>query len=420
MTEKILLPNQLPILYHQMLHSPTTTVLILVKVGSRYENKMQQGISHFLEHMMFKGTTHRPDSLSISIELDEIGADYNAFTGFEYTGYWVKVANQKTQIAVDVLADIFQNSLFQEKEISTERGAILEEMNMIADNPMRQVKYHYQELLYGDSSLGRPIIGTSESVQRFTRNDLKDYFFSKYSASNSLVVVSGGVQTDELDNIQHAFKDLRSQPSPTFEPVIHQTGKTFSHQYKDTDQVHLTAGIPTHGMLSEDRFVGEIIATVLGGYMSSRLFTEIREKRGLAYYAAARTQEHEDLGSLMLLSGVKIGKVSEVVEIMRDQTQYLADTLTIEEFTRAKEHIKASLAVAFETSDRIAMEIAFRELLMKESFDIELEMNKYDSVTFEDARNYIKKYLQSGQMYVATIGKISETELQTIQNIIAK
>lgn len=418
MTERITLPNGMPILYHPMEHSPTTTILILVKVGSRYENDSQRGISHFLEHMMFKGTKKRPDSQSIATKLDELGASYNAFTGFEYTGYWIKVANHKAQIAMDILSDIFQNSLFQEKDIETERGAILEEMNMIADTPARQVMYAYQELLYGDTPLGRSIVGTRDSVKGFQRDEFVDYFFGKYSAQNSLFVMSGGVERSAIDTASTMLSGVRSTEAPQYTPATLSHEKYVSIQDKDTDQVHLAAGVPTHGLQSEEKYAGELVSTLLGGYMSSRLFREIREKRGLAYYAAARSNEHEDVGSMVFRSGVQVGKTAEVIEIISDQIKHLAQSITEEEFLRAKEHTKGSISIAFETSDRIAMEIAFRELFLGESFDISRELARYDEVSIEDARAYAQKYLVDSPMYVAAIGKVSDEERAIIDEVI--
>jgi predicted Zn-dependent peptidase len=418
MTERINLTNGMPILYHPMEHSPTTTILILVKVGSRYENDSQRGISHFLEHMMFKGTKKRPDSQSIATKLDELGASYNAFTGFEYTGYWIKVANHKTEIAMDILSDIFQNSLFQEKDIETERGAILEEMNMIADTPSRQVMYAYQELLYGDTPLGRSIVGTRNSVKGFKREDFVNYFFGKYSSQNSLFVISGGVDRSAVDTASSMLSHLRSAKAPQYEEASLSSEGYLSIQEKDTDQVHLAAGVPTHGLRSDEKYAGELVSTLLGGYMSSRLFREIREKRGLAYYAAARSNEHEDVGSMVFRSGIQVGKTAEVIEIISDQIRNLAHTMTEEEFLRAKEHTKGSISIAFETSDRIAMEIAFRELFLGESFDISRELSRYDEVTFDHARNYAQKYFVDTPLYIATIGKVSDDERAIMNSII--
>lgn len=417
MTERFNLPSGMPILYHSMEHSPTTTILILVKVGSRYENNSQRGISHFLEHMMFKGTKKRPDSQSIATKLDELGASYNAFTGFEYTGYWIKVANHKAELAVDILTDIFQNSLLQEKDIETERGAILEEMNMIADTPARQVMYEYQELLYGDTPLGWSIVGTKDSVKSFQRKDFIDYFFRKYSAQNSLLVISGGAERGVVETASSLLLKTRSHEAPTYEKARLSTSKYLSIQEKDTDQVHLVTGVPTHGLRSEEKYAGELVSTLLGGYMSSRLFREIREKRGLAYYAAARSNEHEDVGSMIFRSGVQVGKTAEVVQIIHDEIRNLFDTMTEEEFIRAKEHTKGSISIAFETSDSVAMEIAFRELFLDESFDVSRELNRYDEVSFADAKAYAQKYFVSTPMYVAVIGKISDQERTQIDLI---
>jgi predicted Zn-dependent peptidase len=416
------LDNGLTIIGIPLKDSKTTTVLTLVGVGSRYESDTEQGLSHFLEHMMFKGTQKRPNAKIIAQELDGLGASYNAFTSYEYTGYWVKVRNQKKYIALDIIADIFQNSLLQESDIKVERGAITEELNMYLDMPTRQIHSDFQSLLYGATPLGRSIIGTRESIHSFIRPDFIEYVSQKYVTGNTYIIIAGEVDTAIIDRVEESFRYARNQKDiPTRDSItIQQTKPQVAIRSKKTDQTHLMLGFHIPSIHSEDRYIATIASTILGGYMSSRLFTEIREKRGLSYYIRADSHHFDDTGVFSINTGVQNTKVIETVKRIVQELQNMKNLpVSDKELLIAKEHIKGQTVMEFESSEEIAAIIGMNELLLKKPFDLDKEMELYGAVTKQQILNFLQQYAQSEHLNLALIGDISASENIKLENILA-
>jgi predicted Zn-dependent peptidase len=416
------LDNGLTIIGIPLKDSKTTTVLTLVGVGSRYESDTEKGLSHFLEHMMFKGTQKRPNAKIIAQELDGLGASYNAFTSYEYTGYWVKVRNQKKYIALDIIADIFQNSLLQESDIKVERGAITEELNMYLDMPTRQIHSDFQSLLYGDTPLGRSIIGTRESIHLFTRPDFTEYVSQKYVTGNTYIIIAGEVDTAIIDRVEESFRYARNQKDiPQRESItISQTSPQVAIRSKKTDQTHLMLGFHIPSIHTEDRYIATIASTILGGYMSSRLFTEIREKRGLSYYIRADSHHFDDTGVFSINTGVQNTKVIETVKRIVQELQHIKNIpVSDKELNIAKEHIKGQTVMEFESSDEIAAIIGMNELLLKQPFDLDKEMDLYGAVTKQQILDFLQQYAQSQYLNLALIGDISSSENIKLKNILA-
>src|SRR3989344_5023951 len=279
-----------------MKSTKTATVLVLVGTGSKYETKEINGISHFLEHMMFKGTTKRPDKLEIARELESIGADFSAFTHKEFTGYYARASVSKLDTLMDVVFDIFLNSKLDEKEIEKEKGVIVEEINMYRDTPQRYVSDLFEQLLYGDQPAGWDIAGEKNIVIALKRQQFVDYFTTHYIASNTVIAVAGNVKSEEIkEKVGQYFENIRQA-----EKVIKLTVKEeqlsprILLHYKKTDQSHFILGFRGYDMFNEKRYAAGVLATILGGGMSSRLFTEIRDKRGLAYYVGADSDNYTD------------------------------------------------------------------------------------------------------------------------------
>jgi predicted Zn-dependent peptidase len=416
------LDNGLTIIGIPLKDSKTTTVLTLVGVGSRYESDTEKGLSHFLEHMMFKGTQKRPNAKIIAQELDGLGASYNAFTSYEYTGYWVKVRNQKKYIALDIIADIFQNSLLQESDIKVERGAITEELNMYLDMPTRQIHSDFQSLLYGDTPLGRSIIGTRESIHSFTKPDFTEYVSQKYVTGNTYIIIAGEVDTAIIDRVEESFRYARNQKDiPQRESItISQTSPQVAIRSKKTDQTHLMLGFHIPSIHTEDRYIATIASTILGGYMSSRLFTEIREKRGLSYYIRADSHHFDDTGVFSINTGVQNTKVIETVKRIVQELQHIKNIpVSDKELNIAKEHIKGQTVMEFESSDEIAAIIGMNELLLKQPFDLDKEMDLYGAVTKQQILDFLQQYAQSQYLNLALIGDISSSENTKLENILA-
>ena len=412
MYKKRVLDNGLSIIGYQIKNSQTTTLLVLVGVGSRYESEKERGLSHFLEHMMFKGTKKRPSAKIVATELDALGASYNAFTGYEYTGYWVKVRNTQKNIALDVISDIFQNSLLAEKDILVERGAIVEELNMYLDLPMRSIHDKFQTLLYGDTPLGREIIGTKDHIMNFRKPDFDQYFNQKYVAGNTYIVVAGDVNSQTLDLVEEKFKNIRVNQVPERESIkeIQDSAKVFI-DYKKTDQCHIMYGFRTVDVHSEEKYKAYLISTILGGYMSSRLFTEIREKRGLAYYVRASSDHFDDAGYLAVNAGIRNDKVLEAVKIISKEFAKIKLTgITEKELKIAKENIKAHMVMGLESSDNIAEAVAMHELQLKEPFDVEKELAEFDKIKKQDIQDFMNKYCLEDKLNLALIGNFKQKD----------
>lgn len=407
------LENGLTILGAPIKDSPTTTLLVLVKVGARYESLSQRGISHFLEHMMFKGTRKRPNAQAIAVELDSIGASYNAFTGHEYTGYWIKVRNKQVPQALDIIADIFQNSQFNQKDIAVERGAIMEELKMYQDMPMRSIRYTFQELMYPDSPLGRNIIGTPETIQSFTQADFQDYFHTKYVAGNTIIAAAGEVTTGLMDAIEQTFTSVRHTEVPVPEKAQEHTctEPQVTCVNKPSDQSHLVYGFHIGNLYDTSSYTTAIASMILGGYMSSRLFREIREKRGYAYYVGCSQRTFEDTGYMVISAGVKDSKVEDSLKIIRKQLREIQDyPVTEQEIQIAKEQVKARMAMSFESSDEVAETIAAHALWHSEPFNVDTEIAAYDAVTKADIQQIMTQFAQPEQGRLAVIGSWKEKD----------
>ncbi|MEK9178326.1 MAG: pitrilysin family protein, partial [Patescibacteria group bacterium] len=294
--KKTTLKNGLRVLTSPMPSFESATVLVMVGAGSRYETKLNNGISHFLEHMAFKGTKKRPSAVEISGLIDSIGGEFNAFTSKEYTGYYIKSGKNNIELSFDLLSDMVQNSILLDKEIEKEKGVILEEINLYEDTPMRNIGDVYERLLYGDSPMGWDTAGEKDIIKKITREDFLAYFKALYSPSNMTIVAAGGA--DERKILPLANKYFSSMESfETLRPLPveeKQKGAQVHIKPKKTEQAHLAMGIRTVPLDSPEKYPLSVLSSILGGGMSSRLFHEVREKRGLAYYVRTSSDHYED------------------------------------------------------------------------------------------------------------------------------
>ncbi|MFH0956193.1 MAG: pitrilysin family protein, partial [Candidatus Falkowbacteria bacterium] len=311
------LPNRLEVITAPISHTKTITVLVIVATGSRFENQGNSGISHFLEHMFFKGTTKRPTTLAISSELDRVGGEFNAFTGKEYTGYFVKVEASQLPLALDVLSDMLFNSKFEPAEIEREKGVIIEELNMYLDNPLIYIEDLFEECLYGDTPAGRNTIGTKETILKMDRKKILDYIGAQYGPDKMIISLSGGLKPSSGKLINKYFnnfskKDYREK----LKTNDGQNKPKLNLFYKKTDQAHLSLGVRTYAYGSPDEITAKIISIILGGTMISRLFTELRERRGLAYYIRTHNEAYTDSGYLTTQAGVPIAKLTQAIKII--------------------------------------------------------------------------------------------------------
>lgn len=363
------LSNGLRTVFVPMAQTNAVTILILINTGSRNEDRKTNGISHFLEHLFFKGTPTRPTAMQISYELDSIGATYNAFTAEEYTGFYICCAKSKFDIAIDILSDMIINSNFEDPEIEKERGVIIEEINMYEDLPQKQIIDITKEHFYGDTPLGRSTLGPKKNILRFNHNDFKKYKSNHYIASNSILSIAGGGDIKTWKRIaEEKFSLLPTGKNENPIPVKNlKNTKSVRLKYKKTDQAHITLGFNTFCRTDKRRYELKIINNILGETMSSRLFTEVREKRGLAYYVGSDDWYFKDAGALVAYAGVDKKRINEAIEVIYEQLKLIGKkSITEKEVQKAKDNTEGRMYLGLEESFAVAEFFAEQELLYNE------------------------------------------------------
>lgn len=401
------LPNKLRVLTVPM-DTASITVLVLFGAGSRYEEKREGGLSHFLEHMMFKGTKNRPTAIEIAQEIDGIGGEFNAYTAKDHTGYWIKSASEHTSKLIEILSDMTLNSLLKQEEIDREKGVIIEEMNMYEDTPMRKVAEVYEQLLYGDTPLGRDIIGTKETVSAFNHKDFADYMGRLYAPSNALVVIAGGLTGDVNRIVENHFGSWKDHETPTFEVQDDsQTKPALKIIKKKTEQTHIIVGTRAFGLTDERRYSLAVLSVILGGGMSSRLFHEVRERRGLAYYVRSMADRYQDVGMFVTQAGIDHRKVEEAVSVILSEYHKVASSklrVTNAELAKAKSFIKGHMILGLEDSRGVA-ELYGNALLLERKIRPFTEiLEKIEAVTIDDVVSVAHDLFVPEKLNLAAIG----------------
>lgn len=392
----------------------SATTLVLVGAGSRYETKANSGVSHFLEHMAFKGTKNRPTAREISSIIDGIGAESNAFTSKEITGYYIKSSFEHVDLSLDILSDMLSNLLLDQAEIERESGVILEEINLNEDTPTRKIGDTVERVLYGDTPMGWDIAGDKDNIKKLKRDDFTDYMKSLYSADNMAIVVAGKFEVDEtLKNITAKFGKLETFKTITFpETSDTQSGPVTYLKQKNTEQAHFSIALRTMGMehKKEETVLG-VLASILGGGMSSRLFHEVREKRGLAYYARAYSENYKGVGYIAAFAGVDKTRIKEAIEVVRDELLKVgADgEITPEELLKAKEYMKGHFVLDLEDTRSVAIHYAADLILKGEMQNPEEIMKEIDSVTLEEVQTAARKYIKKEKMNLVIIGDFPDS-----------
>lgn len=397
-----------------MVNSPSVTVLVLVGTGSKYETKEINGISHFLEHMFFKGTKKRPTTTEIASDLDAVGGSYNAFTSKEFTGYWTKVDAKHLDLALDWVADIFLNSKLDETEIEREKGVIIEEINMYLDTPITNICNVWEQLLYGDQPAGWLTVGEKEIIRGLKREQFLKYLNSQYVAKNTLVVIGGnfGGDLNLKKKIQNYFKTIkRGNFKSKLKVKEFQKNPEVKLSFKETDQSHLILGVRSYNIFQKERFATALLATILGGYMSSRLWIEVRERRGLAYYVRAVNEAYTDSGYLGANAGIDNQRVEEAIKVIVSQFKKIREKRIPEsEIKKAKDHIKGATLLALESSDEVASYLAGQEILKKEILTPEQFFGKINKVTAADLQRVAQDIFQPAKLNLALIGPFKGKE----------
>ena len=411
--KKTTLKNNLRIITAPMKETKTVTIMIGVGVGSRYERDDEAGISHFIEHMMFKGTKKRPVPRKIYEEIDSVGGKFNAFTGKSRTFYYVKVDAKHTDRVLDVIFDIFLNSKMDSREIEKERGTILQELSMYEDLPMKSVTDVFEKLLYGKHPLGREIIGTKKTINNLKREDFLNYLKHFYVASNTVVCVAGQLnENDILKKINNYFSKIRKGNKIDFERVTEkQASPKIKIKNKKSDQTHFILGVRAYNREHKDYYVMQLLANIFGGNMSSRLFIEIREKRGLAYYINADSEEYQDVGYFSVSAGVQHNKVKEVLEIILKEFKKITKRKVSElELQKAKDCIKGKMVMNLESSDAVAGFLLGQEILRGKIDDLKTVFKKIDKVTVDDILRVSKDIFVSEKLNLAIVGPQKRNE----------
>ncbi len=405
--KKKVLKNGLRIISVPNPDSLAATILVLVEAGSKYEAKKINGLSHFLEHMCFKGTSSRPRAIEISAALDSLGAQYNAFTGHEYTGYYAKVSAPYFDKALEIVADLYQNPLFSEAEIEKEKGVVIEEINMYEDLPQRKVQDLLTELLYGDQPAGWSIAGDKQTIKILNRDDFLKYRGEHYVASATTVVVAGKY------NEKTIFKQIESQ----FKNVIH--GKKFGKvktkegqkepqilvRHKQSDQTHLVIAFRTYDAYDKRNHTLELLANILGGSKSSRLFQRIRGKMEAAYYGRAENDTFTDHGYLAISAGADNSRAEEVIKAILEECKRLAEVpLADKELQVFKDSMVGGLSLGLETSDAIASYYGGMEIMRKPLEGPEEVAKKIQKVTAREVQKAAKEIFRDGGLNLTLIG----------------
>lgn len=396
-----------------MKDTKSLTLLVLFGTGSRYETERTNGVSHFLEHLFFKGTKSRPRAGAVSQALDDIGAEHNAFTAKEYTGYWVKSAAPKFELVLDIVSDILLEPLFKAEEIEKERGVIFQELSMYLDTPRRHVHDLFELLLFGDHPMGWEIIGTPKSLRGLGKEDILAYRKDQYVGSNAVLVAAGAFEENKaVPCIENAFSSL-AVGSPKTPVPFHgkeKKQKRFSIEFKKTDQTHIVMGCRGYSMFDEKRYAATLLATILGGKTSSRLFQEIREKRGLAYTVSAMAEQFRDTGYFSVYAGVPHQKAKEVVGRIRNELYKICrGGVPEQELRRAKDYWRGQFVISLESSDEIASFYGGRELFYGNSISPEEVMARIEQVTREDIASAAKELFKPASLYLSLIGPHKRT-----------
>ncbi len=419
--KRTLLKNGLRVLTVPVAGTQTVTVTVMVGVGSRYETKKEAGLSHFVEHMFFKGTAKRPTTLDISEELDAIGGEFNAFTSKDWTLYYAKADAKHFETALDVVADIFLNSKLEKEEIEKEKGTILQELNMYEDTPVRNVADVFENLLYAGNSLGREIIGTKEIIRTLKREKFVEYLKNFYVANNTIICVAGKLdERKSLKAIEKYFSRMPKKKTAKLADIKDkQNQPAIRIKFKKTDQTHFILGTRAYPENHPKRFSLALLSVILGGNMSSRLFIEVREKLGLAYYVKTEVEAYADCGYLATQVGVEHKNLELTVETILREYQKIANfKVNKKELQKAKDFIKGKSLMGLEASDEVAMFFASQEIKKKKILTPSEIFTKIDKVTPFDILKVAQEIFVKKRLNLAIIGPHKNApEIKNILNL---
>lgn len=412
MYTKTVLDNGLRVITSVMTHTRSVCLAFLVGAGSCYENEEDAGISHFAEHMYFKGTKRRPTAKEISQDVEGVGGIINAGTDKEMTVFWCKVADAHFPVALDVLSDLLCNSRFDSNDMEQECRVIIEEINMHMDIPQQRVNMLIDELLWPNQPLGREIIGSKETVASTTRERMLRYIRSRYLPNDTVISIAGNIQPDEaLARIEALFHDWSAgQVSEGYVTNSGQDTPRLRVEHKNSEQMHLCLGVHGFSRFHLRRFALDLLNTAFGVGMSSRLFTEIRENKGLAYDIHSYVEHFLNSGSFAIYAGVDTNKAETAIATIVEEMAKLRQGITADELRRAKELSKGRLQLRLEDSQNVALWLGGQELLRREILDIDQVISIIEAITGDELKQVAQEILVDNGLNLAVVGPVKREE----------
>jgi predicted Zn-dependent peptidase len=407
------LKNGIRVISEEMGHVRSVSLGVWIRTGSRREASEENGISHFIEHMLFKGTKNR-SAEEIARSVDSIGGGLDAFTAKEMVSYNTKVLDEHLPVAFDVLADLVRNPLFREEDVEREKGVILEELKMDVDNPEYLLHDIFSSNFYKDHPLGKPIIGSKDTIRAFDRSMIDDYYQRYYSPSNILITAAGNLNHAELvDLAREHFEDLKISPqlAPEVAPVPH--ARLVFRNKTSLEQTHLYMGVPAYPFQHEQRFACYTLNTILGGGMSSRLFQNIREKQGLAYAVYSELSMYRDTGCMAIYAGTAVETAGKVIDSIVKELRELKENLVpAEELRRAKDNLKGSLMLGLESTSSRMGNLARQDLYFRRFFTLDEMLESIEVVTAEQVQMIAREFFDPKNITLAVLGNLGDFRIK--------
>ncbi len=411
------MPSGLRVVIVPMPGLESVTLTVWVKTGSRNEELKVGGISHFLEHMVFKGSPKRPTARDISAAVDAIGGEFNAATSKDWTNFYIKANKENLETAFDVLSDMVLNPLLKSEEIEREKGTIVQEIRMYEDTPMMHIGEVFEGLIFNGNPLGRDTAGTEASVKSIKRDDFVRYRLNHYYPENMLVTVAGGVtETVALKLVEKYFGSIKPFKGGSFKGLTFkatQKKPQFKLQTKKSEQAHLILGFSSEGRGYKNKFAQSLLTVILGGGMSSRLFIEVRERRGLAYSVRTSTDRYQEIGYMGTYAGVNVAKADEAIKVILDQCYGISNgkfPISNKELQKAKGFLKGNLALALEDTHDVSGFFGEQHLFLDKVLTPEEIYKKVDVVSLDDINFEAKKLFVPDRLNLAIIGPFKDKE----------
>jgi predicted Zn-dependent peptidase len=405
------LPNGIRLLTERMPHVRSVSIGVWLARGSRHEPQDQGGIAHLVEHMLFKGTTSR-SAEDIAQAIDSIGGQMDAFTAKEYASYYIKVLDEHLPLAVEVLSDIVTRPAFSPDDLEREKKVVLEEIKMVEDTPDDLVHELFTEHFWADHPLGRPILGTKESVEALTVDELRRYFTDAYSAPNLIVAATGNIEHEQVRDLVARMLAEVPLPAALLNEAPPHVVPRITIRNKDLEQSHVCLGTPGYQQDHLDRYSSYVLNTILGGSMSSRLFQNVREKRGLAYAVFSGLSAYRDAGSMTIYAGCANDAVGELIDVVIGEVRRMKDEPLLDaELRRAKDHLKGSLMLNLESTSSRMSHLARQEIYFDRQFGLDDTLDGVESVSIDDVQRVAHDLFASGSLAATVLGSVNGLQL---------